>query len=145
MKGHTTAALCAAAAALIAQPLAAAELPRDNAGSRIERGSFAGARLRLPLGGSEKAHAGLALTMTQRAPGSAELRFARGLELGYAGDEQVQLSLGGRGLSELTQGKAGPQGRKMGVSTVGWVAIGVGLTAVALFAAYVKIANDASE
>jgi hypothetical protein len=126
MKSITAAALAAAAASLVVQPLAAAELPRE-AGAQMERGTFVGARFRIPLGQSdEKAHAGLALTATQRAPGRAELRFAKGLELGYAGDDRLRLSLHGQPVSRLVGGREGPAGRKHGVSTLGWVAIGVG-------------------
>ena len=125
--------VAAAAASLALQPIAAAELPRDSAGSRIERSSFAGARLRLPLGGTrEKAHFGVALTMTQRSPGAAELHFAKGLELGFAGDEKLRLSLHGQPVSSLASGARGPEGQKLGVSTLGWIGIGVGVVAVGL-------------
>jgi hypothetical protein len=143
MKSFTAAALAAAAFSVVVQPVAAAELPRE-AGGQIERGTFAGARFRIPLGQSdEKAHVGLALTATQRTPGQAELRFARGLELGYAGDDRLLLSLHGQPVSRLVQGKAGPQGRKMGVSTLGWVAIGVGAVVLVVGGAYVLCGTGA--
>jgi hypothetical protein len=137
MKSLTAAALAAAALSLVAQPLAAAELPRES-GIAVERGTFVGARFRIPLGRSdEKAHAGLALTATQRAPGRAELRFAKGLELGYAGDARLRLSLHGQPVSRLVPGKAGPEGRKLGVSTLGWVGIGVGVVVLSVAGVYV--------
>jgi hypothetical protein len=143
MKSFTAAALAAAALSLVAEPVAAAELPRD-AGIQIERGTFVGARFRVPLGQSdEKAHAGLALTATQRAPGRAELRFAKGLELGYAGDSRLRLSLHGQPVSRLVPGQAGPEGRKLGVSTVGWVAIGVGAVVLTVGGLYVLCGTGA--
>jgi hypothetical protein len=143
MKSLTAAALAAAALSLVAQPLAAAELPRE-AGTQIERGTFVGARFRIPLGRSEeKAHAGLALTATQRTSGRAELRFAKGLELGYAGGDALRLSLHGQAVSRLVQGKAGPEGRRMGVSTVGWVAIGAGVIVLTIAGAYVLCGTGA--
>src|SRR3954468_20715780 len=143
MKSLTAAALAAAALSLVAQPLAAAELPRD-AGVQIERGTFAGARVRIPLGRTgDGAHAGLALTATQRAPGRAELRFAKGLELGYAGDARLRLSLQGQPVSRLVPGGAGPDGRKLGVSTLGWIGIGVGVVVLSVAGAYVLCGSGA--
>jgi hypothetical protein len=143
MKSFTAAALAAAALALIIQPVAAAELPRE-AGIQVERGTFVGARFRIPLGESrEKAHAGLALTATQRTPGRAELRFARGLELGYAGDDTLRLSLHGQPVSRLVEGRAGPEGPKMGVSPLGWVGIGVGVVVLAVAGVYVLCGSGA--
>jgi len=143
MKSFKAAALAAAAISLVGQPLAAAELPRE-AGAATERGTFVGARFRIPLGQSgEKAHAGLALTATQRAPGRAELRFAKGLELGYAGDATLRLSLQGQPVSRLVAGRDGPGGRKLGVSTVGWVAIGVGAVVLVVGGAYVLCGTGA--
>jgi hypothetical protein len=143
MKSLTAAALAAAALSLVVQPLAAAALPRE-AGIQIERGTFVGARFRIPFGRSdEKAHAGLALTATQRTPGRAELRFAKGLDLGYAGDDKLRLSLHGQPVSRLVQGKAGPEGRKLGVSTVGWVALGVGVVVLSIAGLYVLCGTGA--
>jgi hypothetical protein len=54
-----------AAAQHVAQPAQAAELPGDGASAPNRTATFAGARLRVPLGSTrEKAHAGLALTAT---------------------------------------------------------------------------------
>jgi hypothetical protein len=143
MKSFTAVALAAAATSLIVQPLAAAELPRE-AGGQVERGTFVGARFRIPLGQSdEKAHAGLALTATQRAPGRAELRFAKGLELGYAGDDRVRLSLHGQPVSPLVGAGKAPTGHKQGVSTLGWVAIGAGAVVLAVGGLYVLCGTGA--
>src|SRR4051812_26670740 len=143
MKSLTAAAMAAAASSLAVQPLAAAELPRE-AGGQIERGTFVGARFRVSLGRSdEKAHAGLALTATQRAPGRAELRFAKGLELGYAGDARLRLSLHGQPVSRLAPGGAGPDDRKLGISTVGWIGIGVGVVVLSVAGLYVLCGSGA--
>ena len=125
MKFAALAALTAAQIAFAAQPAAGAELIRDAAPGSLEVGSFAGARIRVPLGATkEKAHAGLALTATQRSGDGATLRFSKGVELGFAGDDKMRLSLAGRPVSQLAPGARGPEGRKMGVSTLGWVGIG---------------------
>jgi hypothetical protein len=120
-----------------AQPALAAELHQDRAGTPNQVAAFAGARLRVPLGGGrEKPRAGLALTSTMRGGATGELRFARGAELGFSNDEPIRLTLAGTPVSRLGQGRAGPDGRKLGVSTVGWVAIGVGVLAAATFALF---------
>lgn len=130
MKFVTMAALAAAQIALAAQPAAAAELQREASGPN-QIGSFVGARVRVPIGATrEKPHAGLAFTATQRAGETGTLRFSKGLELGFSGGDKVRLSLAGRPVSQLRQGAGAPTGRKLGVSPIGWVAIGVGVAVI---------------
>jgi hypothetical protein len=144
MKASIIAALVAAQITLSAQPAFAAELVRDGASAPGQAGAFAGARLRVPLGGGrEKPTAGLALTSTLRSGTSGELRFAKGAELGLSGkDSRIQLSLAGTPVSQLAQGGRGPQGRKQGVSTLGWVAIGVGALVLVVVAATAICLSD---
>jgi hypothetical protein len=138
MKFVALGAVVAAQIVFAAQPAVAAELRQDGMGASNQVGAFAGARLRVPLGGgSEKPQAGLALTSTLRSGATGELRFAKGAELGISGgDSAVRLTLGGMPVSRLAQGRAGPDGHKLGVSTIGWVAIGVGALAVTYFALF---------
>ena len=124
MKGTIVAAFCAAQL-LAAQPAAAAELIGNPGATAPQRGAFAGARLRLPIGGTrEKAHAGLTLTGIERSRSTGENRFSEGFEAGFARGGEFRLAMGGRPL-EAPQGQ-----RKAGVSTLGWVAIGVGTAVV---------------
>ena len=124
MKSLIIAALVAGQA-LAAQPAFAAELPSDQASAPTRVGSFAGARLRVPLGATkERPHAGLAVTATQRTGETGALRFSKGLELGFAGDDKVRLSLAGKPVSQLRQGADAPGGQKLGFSTTGWIIIG---------------------
>ena len=110
---------------LAAQPVAAAEIVGGAQAEATQRGAFAGARLRVPLGGgSEKARAGLAFAAVERAPSTGSSRIAPGLEYGFAQGRGVELAVAGRPLSEL-RGQ-----RKAGVSDLGWVAIGVGAVVV---------------
>ena len=130
-------AAVAAGQIVAAQPVTAAELHRDRMDNPNQVSAFAGARLRVPLGGrGGKPQAGLALTSTLRSGATGELRFARGAELGFSGGEPIRLTLGGTPVSRLGQGRAGPDGRKLGMSTVGWVAIGVGALLVTTFALF---------
>ncbi|HEY0131244.1 MAG TPA: hypothetical protein VGB57_07550 [Allosphingosinicella sp.] len=127
MRKLLIAGLVAAAQVLpAAHPAAAAELGHDRTATSSQISAFAGARLRVPLGGSrEKPQAGLALTSTLRSGATGELRFARGAELGFSGrDSKLDLSLAGRPVSSLAAGRPAPGGRKQGFSTAGWVAIG---------------------
>lgn len=109
-----------------AQPAAAADLQGDRMAASSQVAAFAGARLRVPLGGgSGKPQAGLALTSTLRSGETGQLRFANGAELGFSGaNSKLGLSLAGRPLSKFAPGRSGPEGRKQGFSTLGWVAIG---------------------
>jgi len=131
MKFIAMSTLVACQIALSAQPVLAAELPREAASGPTQVGSFAGARVRVPIGATkEKPHAGLAFTATQRAGDTGTLKFSKGLELGFAGDEKVRLSLAGRPVSRLAPGTRGPDGQKMGVSTLGWIGIGAAVVVV---------------
>ena len=109
-----------------AQPAMAAELDQDRTAAASQVSTFAGARLRVPLGGGrEKPQAGLALTSTVRTGSTGELRFAKGAELGFSGrDSKLGLSIAGRPVSQLAAGGSGPHGRKQGFSTTGWIVIG---------------------
>jgi hypothetical protein len=132
-----------------AAPAAAADLDERQASSQRQLGAFAGARLRIPLGGSEsgKARAGLALAPTLhslRSDGSLRTRHADGVELSLAGQRKMQLTLAGRPVSQLAAGRRAPEGQKLGVSTVGWVAIGVG-TIVLLVAALAVACSPTSK
>jgi hypothetical protein len=140
MKKLTIAALVAAQLLGSTQPALAADLAEART---QEAGMFAGFRLRVPLAGEQNrqpVRAGLALapTVQSRAMNGGEVRtrFGEGLELGFNGRQPVALSFAGTPVSRLAQGPAGPDGHKAGVSTLGWVAIGVGVVAVSLFALY---------
>ncbi|HEX8574376.1 MAG TPA: hypothetical protein VF759_16675 [Allosphingosinicella sp.] len=127
MRKLLIAGLVAAAQVLpAAQPAVAAELHQDRTATASQVSAFAGARLRVPLGGGrEKPQAGLALTSTLRSGPTGELRFAKGAELGFSGKaSKLGLNIAGRPISKLGAGGPGPTGRKHGFSTAGWIAIG---------------------
>lgn len=146
MKKLPITAFCAAQFMASACPASAAELQRNPPAGASQVGSFVGARARIPLGATrEKAHAGLAFTATQRSGETGALRFSTGMELGFAGDAKVRLSLAGRPVSRLGQGGAAPEGRRLGMSTLGWVGIGVAVVAVGGVLWFVDAMNDASE
>ncbi|MEA3041947.1 MAG: hypothetical protein QOC65_1436 [Sphingomonadales bacterium] len=134
MKKLTIAALVAAQLASAA-PASAAELIDADAPATSRMGSFAGARLRISLDREprERVRAGLAIaptTLGVRADGATRLSIGDGLEFGLSDRRGPALSLSGRPVSELAGGGRGPDGQRRNVSTVGWVAIGVGVVVV---------------
>ena len=136
-----------AAAQLAAAPAAApaAELI-DGAGAEASRaGAFAGVRLRVSLDPepSERVRAGLVMSPTThglRRDGSARMRIGEGLEFGLSERRSAEVSLAGRPVSEI-----GPEAERSHVSTVGWVAIGVGVAAVAVVVWFVDAMNRSSK
>ena len=113
-----------------ADAASAADLVHEGSAQTPKRGGFVGARIRLPLGdGSEKAQAGLALAGVERSRETGETRLSTGLELGFAKGTGLQLAIAGRAVP-LDQAER----RKAGVSTLGWVAIGAGVAALAYVA-----------
>jgi opacity protein-like surface antigen len=105
MKWTMMAALAAAQLTAAAQPAIAAELLRENGVAAQQRGTFAGARLRIPFGGAEsgRARAGVAFTSIDRsrlAAGGERVRFGEGVELGFKAGEPLKLRLGGATVAE---------------------------------------------
>src|SRR4051812_19622071 len=101
----------------------AAEIVGHDPGAVPTRGSFAGARVSLPFGGRDKARVGLAVAPMQRWRETGAIEMGRGLELGVTRRGKLEFAAGGRSLHLR-------EGRKSGISTVGWVAIGVGTALV---------------
>ena len=145
MKKLMIAALLGGQAMVAAQPAFAAELAESRS---QQSGAFAGLRVRMALDGSaqqRRVRAGLTLAPTlhsRTATGETRLRIGEGIELGIVGREPVRLSLGGTPVNRLAQGAAGPEGQRLGVSTIGWIAIGVGVAAVIVVGAAVICASD---
>ncbi len=134
MNSYVLAGLVVAQSIVAAQPAAAATY-QDTA--TVQSGTFAGARLRLSLGGKQedrRVRAGLAFAPTLRSQsGSGEVRtrIGEGVELGFTGDRPLTLSLAGRPVSQLLPGQSKLEDeRQMGISTGGYVAIGVGVALV---------------
>ena len=140
----------AALAAMLASQSVAAAPETAMLFTDHQRGTFVGARLRLPLGNkTEKPSLGLAFTGMERGK-TGELHFSRGLELGLSNDHRLNLSVSGKPLNtlrpNLTQHSGQvPHGQKAGVSTVGWIAIGVGAALIVGTAVVYQMLDDASE
>ncbi len=121
---------------LLAAPLQARDWT-DQTTSR-QTGAFAGAQLHVPLGGKGKARArallGVAPTFTRASTHGVHTTIGDGLALSFTPGAKPNLTLAGiradRALG-LAQEKGPAVSRKQGVSTAGWIAIGVGTVLVA--------------
>ena len=141
--------IAALVASQIASPAAAAELVRESSVQERRMGAFAGARLRVSLDRTarERVRGGLSFSPTMhdvRADGSARLRIGEGLELGLSERSGPGLSFAGTPVRRIVQGPGGPEGDRRNVSTVGWVAIGVGVVLVGVLAYGVWLNHELS-
>jgi hypothetical protein len=124
-----------------AQPAFAAELIDPPSVSGQRQSAFAGARIRVPIGASKASRVRAGLTVAplrQGRGGDGALRtsFGQGLELGLAEKGKPALTFAGQRVDRLSLGPNGraPDRTRSGVSTLGWVAIGVGAVALVLVA-----------
>lgn len=135
-------------AALVASQIATPALAQNYSPVReTETGTFSGVRVRVPFGGTarEPVRAGLAfapVARTEHLDGRVRTRIGEGLEFGFNGRGPAQFSLAGTPVNRLVGGRTGPDGRRHGISTLGWIAIGVGGTVVILFAAAAICISD---
>ena len=125
-------------------------------GSEIRPGAFIGARLKVPLGGSTRSipRAGLSIAPTQSRisrDGYVASRIGEGVELDFSGTKPT-IALAGiradRALGLTTTPPAKTDQHKTGISTGGWIAIGVGTVVVGGligFALWVDAINDSSD
>jgi hypothetical protein len=101
MKKLTIGALLAAQLLGAAQPISAAPLDNDRIGlGEQHRGTFIGARFRIPFGGENAGRPRAALSLSavdhgRQADGGMRTRFAEGIELGVSPNRPLTLSIGG--------------------------------------------------
>jgi hypothetical protein len=122
------------AASLLASPAAA----HDYSAGDVRTGTFVGARLHVPIGGKamERPHASLGIgpTLTRVSNREIRTRIGEGLALDLTPGKKVELKLAGlradRALGLTTRNGPNKDG-KNGISTGGWVAIGVGTVLIA--------------
>ena len=118
------------AAAVIAGPLHAA--PWQDQGSEVRPGAFIGAQFKMSFGGQARSQprAQLALAPTRSSfsnSGQATTRIGEGLALDFTSKAKPTLTLAGMRADTAL----GDRERKLGISSTGWVAIGLGVVAVA--------------
>ena len=129
-----------------AMPAHAAELAATEHPGSQQIGTFVGARVRVPLAGAGRERTRVALTAAPalhalQTSGQRSVRFGQGLELGNRGN-RLQLSYAGRPVSRIVAGATAPDGERRGISTLGWVAIGVGVLAVVVVSAAAICISD---
>jgi hypothetical protein len=131
--------ICVLAGLVVAHSLVAAP-PAAAAGfeeTTAQSGIFTGARIRLSLGGRQhdrKFRAGLTIAPAlrrQAISGGTRTHIGEGLELGLAGERPLTLSLGGRPVGRLLpHGRKSEDEQRLGISTGGYMAIGIGVAAL---------------
>ena len=131
MKHVLIAGLIAAQVGPLAAPAHSADLMAEPQQRETRMGAFAGTRVRVALGDGprERVRAGLAVapTLHRIENGASRLRIGEGVEYGIADRRPAGLSIAGHRPGDSQRL---PDGRRHGVSTLGWVAIGVGAVAL---------------
>jgi hypothetical protein len=148
MRKFVTSAL---AAVVIAAPLHAA--PWQDQGSQVRPGAFIGAQFKTSFGGPTRSqpHAQLAFAPTRsRLSNSGQLttRIGEGLALDFTSNAKPTLTLAGIRADtalRLTRATRSETGQKSGISTTGWVAIGVGVAALAGGAYLLHLIHEAEK
>jgi hypothetical protein len=140
MRKLLIAALIAGQITAASTPLRAAELINADPARSPHMGTFVGGRLVVPLDGERRRETRATLTAapmlhSTRPDGDTRMRIGQGLELGLVG-AQPRVDFAGRPVSRLVRQGEAPGGRQQNISTVGWVAIGVGVLAVSVFLLY---------
>ena len=138
-------------ASLLATPVQA--MPSEFQTVDVKPGAFVGARFRLPLGerANRKPRAELAIAPSaSRISGRGFIRtdVSEGFALGVSPRSKPTLTLAGERADRVLAMKSGRNldpNRKLGVSDVGWVAIGVGVLAVAAGAYVLHLAIEADK
>jgi hypothetical protein len=135
---------------LLAAPVAAAPA-YQSAGTRP--GAFVGGRLKLPLGkhSRTKPRAELAIAPTQSqisTSGLVHTRIGEGVALAFIPKSKPALTLAGvradAALGLRPGGRSDAQS-KLGVSNAGWLAIGVGVVALAAGGYLLYLVHEADE
>ena len=150
MKLAVIAGLVAGQLLATAQPAAAADFAEAR---NVETGAFAGLRVRVPLGADPERRgiqAGLTVAPTFRSTtmdGRSRMGIGEGLELGFRQRENITLRLAGTRIDRIgmAPGNRAPDGPRAGVSTLGWVAIGVGTLVVAAAVATAVLVHEINE
>lgn len=119
----------------LAAPPALAAGP--GSGDQTRLGVFSGVQVQVPLGGARaeapRASLGIApMARSERFDGSSRILIGEGLRVSLTPNRPAELTLAGTRLDRfrLTPGAQTPDGQKAGVSTLGWIGIGVGAVVV---------------
>jgi len=144
-------AIAILASVLISAPAAAASFDDGTAG--VRPGSFAGAVITIPLGGSRtaKPRASLAFAPTQTritANGATSTRIGEGFALNLSPGSKPTLSLAGVRVDRalrLDKGSSAGDDGKLGLSTGAAVAIGIGAVVLVGAGVFYAVATHCSD
>jgi len=121
---------------LLATPLQARDWADQTTGRHT--GAFAGAQLHVAFGGKTnarpRASLGVAPAFSRASTHGVHTTIGEGLALSLAARSKPQVTLAGVRADRafgLTTANGSASGRKQGISTLGWVGIGVGAVLVA--------------
>jgi hypothetical protein len=139
------------AAAVIAGPLHAA--PWQDQGSQVRPGMFVGAQFKMSFGGQARSQprAQLAFAPTRSSfsnSGRATTRIGEGLALDFTSNAKPTLTLAGMRADTALhpqRGIPGDRERKLGISSTGWVAIGLGVAALAGGVYFLHLIHEAEK
>ncbi|HWT12988.1 MAG TPA: hypothetical protein VN231_09565, partial [Allosphingosinicella sp.] len=115
-------------AQIFAAPAAAADIVDDSGIAATRSGSFAGARIRLAIGGGEPLRAGLVaapMIRAQRSDGRAVTRFGEGVELGVTAAGSPRFAVAGRELGR--RALAAQSGDEEGSGPSPWLLVAGGV------------------
>ena len=135
----------------LAGPAAAADIVQDSPMAATRAGSFAGARIRLSLGGGgQPLRAGLVaapMLRAQAADGRGFARFGEGVELGIRSGTGLRVSMAGQDFGRRNLDAAADEEDEDGSGPSTWLLVAGGVV-VALGVGtllFVDAMNDASE
>lgn len=150
MKSALATSLLVGSLLATSQPASAASLDPSLA-TDTRSGTFVGARLRMALGGSGRSEAKLGLTFApmlrgESSDGRVRMRFGEGVGMSLTGRGAGSLNLAGRPLSSFRAGEAGLDRKNANnISTLGAVAIGVGVLVVVGGFVFYRALENASD
>lgn len=149
MKLFVSAALIGAQTVAVAQPAFAADIQRE---ATAATGTFAGLRLRMPMGGSRAERAprlGLTFAPTVHSlneSGEARMRIGEGLEFGFSGRHQTPAFLvAGRRLGAAQDNEEGEQRDRGGINTGEAILIAGGVIVLGVLAGTIWFVNEINE
>ena len=119
----------------------------------VRPGAFVGARLHVPLGGNERARPRASLSIAPASShissgGHVRTRIGEGVALNFIPSSRPTVTIAGLRADAafgLQPGGQADAKNKMGVSTGGWVAIGVGVAALIGGIYFVHLVHEADE
>jgi hypothetical protein len=129
---------------MLTSPTQAADLQAQQ--SEVQPGNFVGARIKLPLGGPKPSQPQAQIALAPKRSrisndGFVDPQIGEGVALNLNSAAKASLTVGGVPIDVArTDAK-----RKLGISNGGWVAIGLGVVALAAGGYFLYLLDEAEE